>query len=193
MRASKKPVYCCRNFETRRIPRKRGLWLVWKHTIRAATSRRKSWRPSARLNAQEKVPGPKCLCRAPNITAAGPYVPAHRGAAFGRCRLLHILRRSTLTSPAPLGRCPQGSVFPVRRKDPVEAGLCRSLHRRVRFTLGLGTSAANLAMKSGGRPVTFQAMMNPPPSVCLTEFRQHGFQEPLLSLNGGSLQTGEGD
>jgi len=32
------------------------------------------------LERQDEVPGPKCLCRAPNITAPAPYLPAHRGA-----------------------------------------------------------------------------------------------------------------
>ena len=46
----------------------------------------------------------------------------HRGATFGRCRLLRIRCRGSLTAPAPLGRCHLGAVFSVRCKDPVEAG-----------------------------------------------------------------------
>ena len=47
--------------------------------------------------------------------------PAHRGASFGRCRLLPIRCRGSLTALAPLRRCHQGAILTVRRKEPVKA------------------------------------------------------------------------
>jgi hypothetical protein len=76
------------------------------------------------LNARDDAHRPAAGRAGLDVNTEHPFQalrPGHRGAAFGRCRLLGIRGLGMPASPAPLGRCHPRTVFAVGRKHAVEA------------------------------------------------------------------------